>query len=61
MAAAYNLAGNVNLDALEQMADGAAHTVLTFVLATSAVNGTARAADPAIANQLDFRGSLWRR
>jgi Zn-dependent M28 family amino/carboxypeptidase len=59
--AAYNLVGNVNLDALEEMADAAAHAVLTFAMTRSAVNGTARAADPALANQLEYQGSHLRR
>jgi Zn-dependent M28 family amino/carboxypeptidase len=61
LGAAYNLAGNVNLDALEEMADGAAHAVLTFAMTTSAVSGTGRAADPALANQLEYQGSHLRR
>jgi len=61
LAAAYNLAGNVNLNALEEMADGTAHAVLTFALTTSAVNGSGRAADPALANQLEYQGSYLRK
>ncbi|HEX2418186.1 MAG TPA: M28 family peptidase [Micromonosporaceae bacterium] len=42
--AAYDIAGNINMQAQEEMADAAAHATLTFALTTSAVGGTARAA-----------------
>ncbi|WP_020389637.1 M20/M25/M40 family metallo-hydrolase [Kribbella catacumbae] len=42
LAAAYDLEGNLNMEALEEMADAAAHATLTFAMTTSAVSGTAR-------------------
>jgi hypothetical protein len=61
LAAACNLAGNVNLGALEEMSDAAAHALLTFAMTTSAVNGSGRAADPAVADQLEYQGSNLRK
>ena len=43
LAAAYDLEGNLNMQALEEMADAAAHATLTFAMTTSAVSGTAEA------------------
>jgi Zn-dependent M28 family amino/carboxypeptidase len=40
LAASYNLAGNVNLDALDEMSDAVAHGVLVFAMTTSAIEGT---------------------
>jgi hypothetical protein len=40
----YHLAcdtfNNISLEALDQMSDAAAHSVMTFAMTTSAVNGT---------------------
>jgi Zn-dependent M28 family amino/carboxypeptidase len=41
--AEYDLVGNINMEAQEEMADAAAHATLTFALSTSAVSGTDRA------------------
>ena len=40
--------GNVNATALEQMADAAAHAILTFAQTTSAVNGTGKGSSDTI-------------
>jgi Zn-dependent M28 family amino/carboxypeptidase len=40
LAAAYNLAGNVNLDALDEMSDAAAHATITFAMTKSAIEGS---------------------
>jgi hypothetical protein len=42
--AEYDLFDNVNMDAQEKMADGAAQALYTFAQTTSAVNGTSRGA-----------------
>lgn len=63
----YHLAcddyNNINLEALDQMSDAAAHAVLTFAQTTSAVNGTDKGSDTAqkYAEQLDYLGSALRR
>ena len=38
--AAYDLVGNVNLEALDEMSDAAAHAVLVFAMTRSAIEGT---------------------
>ena len=40
MDAAYDLVGNVNLEALEEMSDAAAHATLVFAMTSSAIEGT---------------------
>jgi len=52
--AEYDLAGNINMEAQEEMADAAAHATLTFALSTSAVGGTDRAESPSTSL---YRGS----
>lgn len=42
LASAYDLEGNINMEALEEMSDAAAHATLTFAMTTSVVSGTAR-------------------
>ncbi|HET9871525.1 MAG TPA: M28 family peptidase [Propionibacteriaceae bacterium] len=54
--AACDTVSNINKVVLEQMADAVAHATLTFAQTTSAVNGTAQAADSSTTN-LAFRGS----
>jgi Zn-dependent M28 family amino/carboxypeptidase len=41
--AEYDMVGNVNLTALGEMSDAAAHATMTFAMTTSSVNGTGRA------------------
>lgn len=48
--------GNLNDVVLEEMADAAAHTVLTFAMTKSAVNGTAKAS-PVAKEKLVYKGS----
>ncbi|MQA26558.1 MAG: M20/M25/M40 family metallo-hydrolase [Micromonosporaceae bacterium] len=56
--AAYDLEGNINMQAQEEMADAAAHATLTFAMTKSAVGGTAVASsDPGSL----FKGSHLRR
>ena len=38
----YTMAGNVNLDALEEMADAVAHAVITYAFDTRSVNGSGK-------------------
>jgi Zn-dependent M28 family amino/carboxypeptidase len=38
----YRMAGNVNLDALEEMGDAIAHAILTYAFDTRTVNGTGK-------------------
>ncbi|MDR6906921.1 Zn-dependent M28 family amino/carboxypeptidase [Agromyces sp. 3263] len=52
---------NVNTLALEQMADAAAHAILTYAMSTSAVNGTAKASPVAGQHVGDRLGSHFRR
>ncbi len=52
--AAYDLEGNINMQAQEEMADAAAHTTLVFAMTTSAVSGAQRAASPTTS---PFKGS----
>jgi Zn-dependent M28 family amino/carboxypeptidase len=56
--AAYDLEGNINMEALEEMADAAAHTTLTFAMSTSAVSGTARSSSESTSL---YKGSLLQR
>ena len=57
----YNLAGNINLAALEEMSDAAAHAVQTFAqIRELALNDTAPASAGVAANdanQFEYRGS----
>jgi len=53
--AAYDLSGNINLEAQEEMADAAAHTTLLFAMTTSAVGGTRQASSQA-AEKASFQG-----
>lgn len=46
---------NINMQALEEMSDAAAHAVLTFAMTKSAVPGTAKASPKAI-QATDYRG-----
>ncbi|MDA7086190.1 M20/M25/M40 family metallo-hydrolase [Pseudomonas sp. SA3-5] len=50
-------------EALEQMADAAAHAVFTFAMTTSSVNGTDKSSDKAkkYADALDYQGNKLRR
>jgi len=48
--------GNLNEEALDVMADAAAHTVLTFAMTKSAVNGTGKAS-PVAKDKLTYKGS----
>ena len=52
---------NVNTLALEEMADAAAHAILTYAMSTSSVNGTAQASDRAAAVAGDRIGAHFRR
>jgi Zn-dependent M28 family amino/carboxypeptidase len=52
----YDMVGNVNLDALDEMSDAAAHAALTFAMTTSSVNGTGKASDNA-SSTMDYKGS----
>lgn len=54
---------NISLEALDQMSDAAAHSVLNFAMTTSSVNGTGQASTNAIqsADDLEFKGSHARR
>jgi Zn-dependent M28 family amino/carboxypeptidase len=54
--AKYDLVGNINMEAQEEMSDGAAHALYTFTQTTSAVNGTSRGAANGITD-LTFQGS----
>jgi Zn-dependent M28 family amino/carboxypeptidase len=47
--------GNVNVNALDEMADGAAHATLTFAQTTSAVSGTDKASNSA-ARKMEYKG-----
>jgi Zn-dependent M28 family amino/carboxypeptidase len=51
---------NVSEEALDELGDGAAHAVLQFAMTTSAVKGTSRGSDRAVANvpaaKLAYRG-----
>ncbi len=51
--------GNVNREAMDQMSDAMAHTVLQFAMTTSAVNGTGKAATTK--SDLDYKGSRLRK
>ncbi|MGH2806608.1 MAG: M28 family peptidase [Actinomycetota bacterium] len=53
---ACDTVANVNTVALEQMSDAAAHSVLTFAMTTSAVNGTSKSSNSSVTN-LEFKGS----
>lgn len=48
--AAYDLVGNINMEALEEMADAIAHATLEFAMTKSAVGGTGRASSQTAAN-----------
>ncbi|HEX6355611.1 M20/M25/M40 family metallo-hydrolase [Actinophytocola sp.] len=56
----YDLVGNVNLDALEEMADATAHATLTYAMTTSAVQGTSQSSTSASA-ALEHQGSQLKR
>lgn len=47
---------NVDLVVLEQMADAAAHAVMTFAMTTSAVQGTDKGKASGHTTSLDFKG-----
>ena len=47
LAEEYNLVGNINMDALEEMSDAIAHATLEFAMTRSAVSGTGRASGQA--------------
>jgi hypothetical protein len=49
----YDLVGNINMEAQEEMADATAHATLLFAMTTSAVSGTGQAS----ANAAPFKGS----
>jgi Zn-dependent M28 family amino/carboxypeptidase len=55
LGAEYDLVGNINIGAQEEMADGAAHALYTFAQTTSAVNGTNRGAAHGVTD-LTFQG-----
>lgn len=46
---------NINVEALDEMSDAAAHAVLTFAMTTSAVNGTGKASKVAM-EKMTYRG-----
>ncbi|SFM33685.1 M28 family metallopeptidase [Marinobacter zhejiangensis] len=49
---------NISLEALDQMSDALAHSVLTFAMTTSAVNGTDKGKGLGrIKNEMEYRGS----
>ena len=49
---------NISEEALDQMSDAAAHSVLTFAMTTSSVNGTDKGSDQAVkSGDLTFLGS----
>ncbi|HET9858623.1 MAG TPA: M20/M25/M40 family metallo-hydrolase [Nocardioidaceae bacterium] len=53
----YDLVGNVNMQALDEMSDAAAHATQTFAMTTSAVGGTAKGSGNAKGAAMDFKGS----
>jgi hypothetical protein len=53
--AAYDLVGNINMEAQEEMADAAAHATLLFAMSTSAVNGSGKASGQTTTST--FKGS----
>ncbi|HJR37465.1 MAG TPA: M20/M25/M40 family metallo-hydrolase [Nocardioidaceae bacterium] len=55
--AEYDLDGNVNMQALDEMSDAAAHATQTFAMTTSAVGGTAKGSGNAKGAAMDFKGS----
>ena len=58
----YNgVISNVNTLALEEMADAAAHAILTFAMSTSSVSGTAKASPVAMEKVGDRLGSHFQR
>ena len=52
---------NVNTTALEEMADAVAHSILTYAMSTSSVNGTAKASPKAAEHAGERLGSHYRR
>ncbi|MQA06409.1 MAG: M20/M25/M40 family metallo-hydrolase [Streptosporangiales bacterium] len=56
LAAEYDMVGNVNMDALDEMSDATAHATLTFANTKSAVSGTARAANGPSTRSMEFDG-----
>ena len=54
--AEYDLVGNINMEAQEEMSDGAAHALYTFAQTTSAVSGTDRGQTSGVTD-LEFKGS----
>lgn len=60
LASEYDLVGNVNRDALDEMSDAAAHATLAFAMTTSSVNGTGKASTKA-ATSSDYKGSMLQR
>jgi len=55
--AACDTTANINNVVYEQMLDAISHSVLTFAMTTSAVNGTDNASSKAQATKLEFKGS----
>ena len=47
---------NISLEALDQMSDAVAHSVLTFAMTESAVNGTAKGKGKGTVD-MEFKGS----
>ncbi len=52
---------NINLTALDQLSDAAAHAVYAFAMTTAAVNGTAKGKANGLQAQLEYWGPLARR
>jgi Zn-dependent M28 family amino/carboxypeptidase len=48
---------NISLEALDQMSDAAAHSVLTFAMTTSSVNGTDKGKSLKFKEGMEYRGS----
>lgn len=51
----YDLEGNINMEALEEMSDAAAHATLEFAMTSSDVSGTGRASEKA-GDAPEFKG-----
>ncbi|TCK08529.1 M28 family metallopeptidase [Marinobacterium mangrovicola] len=54
---------NYSFEALDQMSDAAAHTLYTFAMTTSSVNGTDRGSDKSIKKtiELEYQGNMLKR
>ncbi|MGH8866770.1 MAG: M20/M25/M40 family metallo-hydrolase [Actinomycetes bacterium] len=57
LAADYDMEGNVNLTALEEMTDAAAHAALTFAMSSSSPSGTEKGSSTPSSTTLEFRGN----